>query len=59
MRTLAAIFLAAAATAFPATALAGPGPFDTCQAEPCTDPVGHFTKPAQPIIDALGVDPRP
>ena len=57
MRILAATFLVTAAAAFPASAGAS-GP-DICQAEPCTDPVGHFTKPVQPVLDALGVDPRP
>jgi hypothetical protein len=57
MRTFAVIFTAAAAiSAFPAGAAASP---QWCQAEVCTDPVGHFTKPAQPVFDALGIDPRP
>ena len=57
MRKLAALFVSAAALSiFPAAAVAGPDgpeihPWDTCQAEPCTDPVGHFTKPLGPIID--------
>ena len=57
-RFVAAIFVAAAAAAFPASALAWPPGFDTCQAEPCTDPVGHFTKPVKPILDAIVVEPR-
>ena len=57
MRTLAVIFVTAAAVAFPASALAWPPGFDTCQAEPCTDPVGHFTKPVKPILDSIVVEP--
>lgn len=49
MRTTVALFLSAAAlTLFPTSALAGP---EICQAEPCTDPIGHLTKPLGPIID--------
>ena len=58
MRILAVIFATAAAAAFPASALAWPPGMDTCQAEPCTDPVGHFTKPVQPILDSIVVEPR-
>jgi hypothetical protein len=51
MRIVAAIFLTAAAvTAFPASAVASP---QWCQAEVCTDPVGHFTKPVKPVIDEV------
>jgi hypothetical protein len=51
MRTVATMFITAAAFAFPASALAD-GP-EWCQAEPCTDPVGHFTKPVKPVVDAV------
>jgi hypothetical protein len=57
MRTFAVVFAAAVAvSAFPAAALASP---DTCQAEPCTDPIGHFTKPLAPIIGEDPLELRP
>ena len=58
MRTLAVLFVTAAALAAPAASVASATEPQWCQAEVCTDPVGHFTKPVQPIIGDL-LEPRP